>query len=159
MAHPGCHREEDWIILGSEPDQRFSNEDFLQVFRKRAAQGRHNPRCVIFSTCGGDRKDEGKVLPEALVNAAVGVKFVIHWLGPAPDKVAAHYSSLFVQCLSQEPMSLTPTERYHKSHLKALLQLPDKVTAEPEPGWSEKTLQYCIDSVKRIRCFPDPPPY
>ena len=122
-------------------------------------QGRHNPRCIIFSTCGGDKDDEGKVLPEALVNAAVGVKFVVYWLGPAPDKVAAHYSSLFVKCLSQEPLTPSPTKRYYKSHLRALEQLPDRVTADAESSWTPQELQDCIDSVQRIHCFPDPPLY
>ena len=92
------------------------------------------------------------------MNAAVGVRLVVHWLGLAPDKVAAHYSALFVKCLSQEPLTQPPIERYYNSHFKALEQLPDKVRAEPDPTWSEENLQYYIDSVKRIRCFPNQTP-
>lgn len=132
-----CHREEDKILLGKS---ELSNEELLGIFRDRSESGKHNPRFVIFSTCGGETEEQGSELPQALVNAKVGINLVVYWLGQAPDKVAAAYSSTLVECLKQEPLTPEPETRYLKSHQKALDKLKEK---------------YAGDAT-RIRCFPDP---
>lgn len=147
-----CHRLEDQILLGRNKSKHMSNQAFLSIFQARFQVGLPNPTCIVFSTCGGDEEHEGSVLPKALVQAAIGISFVVFWLGPAPDAVAAQYSRVFVESLAEEPSTLQPLERFSKSHAATLQKLHEAILPELE-GSSAEERKYCIDSIGRIKCL------
>lgn len=122
-----CHREKKRILLGSDEEKHLKNADFVSIFSQRRQEGRHIPRLIILSTCGGATREDGAELPKLLVG--VGVDLVVHWVGPAPDHVAALYSKHFVDHLVVERLTEAPKDRFVRSHVKALAALPREVSS------------------------------